>query len=83
MGYPLLRSADYPRFDAFMAAMASLEETDLLEPARLQRAIAECEQFFEFLTQLFDGISRREELVAVPFDRKAAARALKMYLGAS
>ena len=29
MGYPLLRAGDYPRFDAFMAAMTALEETDL------------------------------------------------------
>jgi hypothetical protein len=83
MGYPLLRSADYPRFDAFMAAMASLEETDLLDPARLERAIGECEQFHAFLVDLFDRIGLREELAETPFDRKAAARALKMYLGAS
>ena len=33
MGYPLLRSADYPRFDAFMKAMSRLEDTDLVDPA--------------------------------------------------
>jgi hypothetical protein len=83
MGYPLLRTADYPRFDAFMSAMGALEESDLLDPARLQRAIAECEQFHAFLTDLFDRIGKRDELIGLPFDRKAAAMQLKLYLGAS
>jgi hypothetical protein len=80
MGYPLLRAADYPRFDAFLAAMAALEETDLLETSRLHQAIAECEVFYEFLTALFDQIGRRVELATIPFDRRAAAEALKLYL---
>ena len=48
---------------------------------KLSIAVNECEQFFVFLTDLFDQISKREELANVPFDRKAAARALRMYLG--
>jgi hypothetical protein len=83
MGYPLLRAADYPRVDAFMAAMAALEETDLLDPERLKRAIGESEQFHAFLTQLLEQIGKRDELVGVPFDKKSAAEALKLYLGAS
>ena len=81
MGYPLLRAADYPRFDAFLSALSALEETDLLDPARLERAVAEAETFFAFLSQLFEQISQREELKTVPFDRRAAAEALKLYLG--
>jgi hypothetical protein len=81
MGYPLLRVGDYPRVDAFMSAMSRLEETDLLDPGRLQEAILECEAFYEFLTRLFEQISRRDELAGVPFDRKDAARALRLYLG--
>src|SRR4029077_16600045 len=53
MGYPLLRAADYPRFDAYLSAMSALEESDLLETSRLQGAVAESEQFFEFLSALF------------------------------
>jgi hypothetical protein len=83
MGYPLLRTADYPRVDAFMEAMSGLEETDLLDPTRLVRAIEEADQFQAFLTTLFEHIGRRDELANVPFDRRAAAEALKMYLGAS
>ena len=82
MGYPLLRTADYPRVDAFVSAMTALEETDLLEPARLRRAIVEADQFQEFLVELFEQIGKRDELVSVPFDRRAAAEALKLYLGA-
>ncbi len=83
MGYPLLRTADYPRVDAFVAAMSALEETDLLDPSRLQRAIEECEQFHVFLVALLDQIGKRDELTGVPFDKRAAAEALKLYLGAS
>lgn len=82
MGYPLLRVGDYPRVDAFMDAMSALSETDLLDPARLGAAAIECEAFYDFLTQLFDQISQREELAGSAFDRRAAARALKLYLGA-
>jgi hypothetical protein len=82
MGYPLLRIGDYPRVDAFMKAMSGLADADLLDPGRLDAAAAECEEFYSFLTELFDRISKREELAGAPFDRQAAARALKLYLGA-
>jgi hypothetical protein len=81
MGYPLLRAADYPRIDLFMAAMIRLEDTDLVDPARLEDAIDECVAFHGFLTRLFDDISKRDDLAGVPFDRRGAAAALKLYLG--
>jgi hypothetical protein len=81
MGYPLLRAADYPHVDAFLDAMASLRDADLLDPARLDVAVEEAERFLAFLTELFEAIGRRDELAQVPFDRRAAAEALKLYLG--
>jgi hypothetical protein len=81
MGYPLLRTADYPRVDAFLGAMTSLRDADLLDPARLVVAVDEAEQFHGFLTELFDAIGRRDELAGVNFDRRAAAEALRLYLG--
>jgi hypothetical protein len=81
MGYPLLRSADYPRFDAFLSAMTKLNDTDLVDPARVSGAVNECMAFQSFLEELFEHISRREELALVPFDRRSAAAALRMYLG--
>lgn len=81
MGYPLLRSSEYPRFDAFMAAMARLEDTDLVDPLRLEQAIDECVAFHGYLQGLFDDISKRDVLNGVPFDRRAAATALRLYLG--
>ena len=81
MGYPLLRVADYPRFDAFIAALTALEETDLLDPQRLERAVTEADQFHGFLSQLFEQIGQRDELRGVPFDRRGAAESLKLYLG--
>jgi hypothetical protein len=81
MGYPLLRTADYPRVNAFLDAIVKLEDTDLLDPARLAVAVGEAEQFYGFLNELFDAIGCREELAGVDFDRHAAAGALKLYLG--
>ena len=81
MGYPLLRASDYPRFDSFMAAMNGLEETDLLDNNRLEAAVQECENFYAFLTRLFEQISKRDELAGVSFDRREAARMLRLYLG--
>jgi len=81
MGYPLLRTADYPRFNAFLSAMTSLQESDLVDATRLQAAVGECEQFHAFLLQLLEQIGGREELAGTPFDRRAAAEALKLYLG--
>jgi hypothetical protein len=83
MGYPLLRTADYPRVDAFMSAMNGLEESDLLEPSRMERAVAECEQFYAFLMNLLQQIGKRAELAEIAFDKRGAAESLKLYLGAS
>lgn len=81
MGYPLLRGSDYPRFQEFLSSMNALTDTDLLDPSRLEAAVEESEAFQEFLNDLFEQVSRREELADAPFDRKAAAQALKLYLG--
>jgi hypothetical protein len=82
MGYPLLRTADYPRVDAFLDAVANVSDTDLLDPSRLTVAVDEAERFHVFLNELFAAIGRREELAGADFDRHAAAEALKLYLGA-
>jgi hypothetical protein len=81
MGYPLLRGADYPRFDAFLDAMAGLEDGDLFDLGRIQNAISEADRFHAFLTELFVSIGRRDELAGVSFDRRAAAESLRLYLG--
>ena len=83
MGYPLLRAADYPRFDPFLKAIAALQEDDLVDPARLSRSVEECEHFHEYLNDLFTRIGQRDELVDVPFDRRTAAESLRLYLGGS
>lgn len=83
MGVPLLRAADYPRVDAFIQAMSSLEESDLVDPGRLEQAIGEAKQFAEFLNELVEQIGKRDELADVAFDKRAAADALRLYLGAA
>lgn len=81
MGYPLLRAADYPHFTRFLSAIGKLTDTELVNPQTLDTAIRECIAFHEFLEQLFQQISRREELSDSPFDRRRAASALRLYLG--
>jgi hypothetical protein len=81
LGYPLLRSSDYPRVDAFMAAMSGLEDADLLDPRRVELSIVEARAFYDFLIALFDDISKRDELTGIAFDRRNAAASLKLYLG--
>ena len=81
MGYPVLRAADYPRFDAFLSAIGQLQDTDLLDPTRLENAIDECVAFHSYLQELYEEISKRNVLIGVPFDRRAAAAALRLYLG--
>jgi hypothetical protein len=80
LGYPLLWIADYPRADAFLNAVRGLRSADLVDRERLETAILECENFYAFLTRLFDQISRREELANIPFDRREAARTLRHYI---
>ncbi|MCB9593663.1 MAG: hypothetical protein H6719_13100 [Sandaracinaceae bacterium] len=81
IGYQLVRTADYGRLDPFLAALEELTDVDLVDPARLRAALAECHRFYEFLEKLFDEISRRSELTGVAFDRKDATETLKIYLG--
>jgi hypothetical protein len=81
MGYPLLRAADYPRFESFVTAMEHVREADLVDPLQLSSLLAEAEEFHAFLNQLFQAVCRREELVDSAFDRRGAAAALRLYLG--
>jgi len=62
-------------------AMGHLQDTDLLDPTRLENAIDECIAFHGYLQQLFEEISKRNVLAGVLFDRRAAAAALRLYLG--
>jgi hypothetical protein len=64
-----------------MAAINGLEDTDLLDPVRIERAVVESKAFHDFLIELFDAISKRDELRGVPFDRRQAAESLRLYLG--
>jgi len=81
MGYPLLSAFDYTRAGEFLSAMRGIAQTDLLDPQRLDVAADECEALYDFLMEIFDRISGREELADASFDRRAAARSLRLYLG--
>jgi hypothetical protein len=80
VGYPLLRSTDYPHVDSFVRAMAELHHADLLDVGRVAAVVEEAERFQVFLGSLFDAIGRRGELVGTQFDGKTAAESLRLYL---
>jgi hypothetical protein len=80
MGHPVLVFGGYERARDLLAALAALHDTDLIDPTRLDAAARECEALHAFSMQLYVGLSQRE-LAGEPFDRQAAARLLKRYLG--
>ena len=80
VGHPVLVLGGYERTRDLLAALAALYDTDLIDPTRLDAAARECEALYAFSMQLYVGLSQRE-LAGVPFDRHAAARLLKRYLG--
>ncbi|HJL24403.1 MAG TPA: hypothetical protein RMH80_19345, partial [Polyangiaceae bacterium LLY-WYZ-15_(1-7)] len=83
IGYQLVRTSDYDRLDRFLGALEALRDVDLLRPERLRAAVAECRDFFRYLDDLFVQVSKRAELQHSPFDKRAAAETLRIYLGAA
>ncbi len=83
IGYQLVRQNDYARLDPLLEMLEVLSDVDLLDPDRFAAAVSECEQLFRFLDDLFVQVSRRQELRDRPFDKKAAADTLRIYLGAA
>jgi hypothetical protein len=81
MGYQLLRYSDYARFDEFMRLVEQLRDGDVLEEAKLVGVVRTCEDFNGFLEQMFEAVGRRAELGGAPFDKRDAARTLKLFLG--
>ena len=82
IGYQLVRKNDYDRLQPFLHALGVLRATDLLDSGRLATASQECRRLSQYLDALFDRLNRRSELSAVPFDKRAAADTLRIYLGA-
>jgi hypothetical protein len=81
IGYGLLRGVDYERLEAFVEATAPLQEPDVLDAGEVTRAIAQCDALHEYLQTMLEQLGAREELAGVLFDKRAAADALRMYLG--
>jgi hypothetical protein len=80
MGYQLLRFSDYARFDEFMNLIEPLREGDVLEEAQLANVVSVCRDFNGFLEQMFSAVSLRSELKGIEFDKRDAARTLKLFL---
>jgi hypothetical protein len=80
IGYQLVRMTDYGRLDPFMAALESLHDVDVLDARRLHEVADECRTFYAYLDELFVKVGSRDELAGHPFDKKAAAETLRLYL---
>jgi hypothetical protein len=80
IGYQLVRMTDYDRLDPFMAALEALHHVDVLDEARLREVADECQTFYAYLEELFTKVGARSELAGQPFDKKAAAETLRLYL---
>ena len=63
-----MRVHDYERIDPFLRALEDLRDIDLLDPTRMDLAVAECRAFSKFLGTLFERVSARAELRDVAFD---------------
>jgi len=83
IGYQLVRHSDYGHLDRFLTELEALRDVDLLEPGRLAIAVEECARFHEYLETLFAKISLRGEIANIPFDKRAAAETMRIYLGAA
>jgi hypothetical protein len=81
IGYQLVRTHDYERLDPFLTALEELRDVDLLDPVRMDHAVAECRAFSKFLGALYERVNQRAELRDVPLDKQAASEMLKIYLG--
>ena len=80
LGVRLLRDHDYEHLGALVAKLRYACELDLYDAARVQELTAECETMIGYLDGLFEQISARTELRALPFDRRAAHASLRIYL---
>lgn len=80
MGYQLLRYSDYARFDEFMGLVEPLRDGGVLEEAQLGNVVRACRDFNLFLEEMFGAVSRRSELAGVEFDKRDAARTLRLFL---
>lgn len=79
-GYQLLRFSEHRRLDSVIGLLDRLKEGDVLEVQRLERIVVVCQEFHDSLASTFEDVGRRGELAGVPFDRKEAARTLKLFL---
>ena len=82
MGYPLLRAADYPRFDAFIGALTRARgdrsPRSAAPRARRRRGRAASTRSSRSSSSRSGSATSSK---GVPFDRRAAAESLKLYLG--
>lgn len=81
MGYQLLRYSDYAAFNEFMVLVERLRDGDILDGQRLAAVLDACGDFNTHLERMFEAVGRRAELEGVPFDKRDAARTLKLFLG--
>jgi hypothetical protein len=82
MGYPVLQQTGYSGAAEFVSAMRRIDASSDGDRAHLERAVRECQAFHRHLEATFEALESDPALADVPFDRRAAARALKRYVAA-
>jgi hypothetical protein len=78
VGYYLLRPGDHEPYDRFFEAIEALMHTSP-SPARDRHLYLECRRFTGVADRAFALVSRRAELLDVPFDPRSAEEELARY----
>lgn len=80
LGYHLLRTSNYDRFEEFMTQLEGLSAAEVIDESSVEVFVAECEAFREYLLDSFKNLGKTERLVNITFDRHDAAETLRLYL---
>jgi hypothetical protein len=83
LGYHLLRSSKYARFTEFMDQIEGLSATPVHDQDTIEAFVRECASFRSHLDAAFETMSASLVLQGTPFDKRAAAETLRLYLDRS
>ncbi len=80
-GYSVLRASHYARTEPFVRAASALHQKEACDPYRALEAAREADELRKFLLTLCEQSEASDGQFDEPFDRRAAAESLRLYLG--